>query len=116
VLARLAGREDVRAESSKYEAIALALVNTEKAKVGQILTMYPVESSPLHFSRFFETIYREYDQRFVYAAPKLKRVTTRTVWDPGSPIMSDARIAEYLPRIGQPEPIESPDDPDDEDE
>jgi hypothetical protein len=98
-MARLADREDVRAESTKYEAVALTIVEPGPARMGEIITTFPPQESPLRLQDFFEKLYEQYDQRFVYAAPALETTTRRVVWDRGSSALKDARIPEYEPRI-----------------
>ena len=98
VLARLAGRDDVRNDTTKYEAIALALVNPSGRSQGQVLTAFPDPASPLLLSDFFAKLYRQYDQRFVYAAPRLQTTTRRLEWDPQSPAVNDDRVAGFSPR------------------
>jgi hypothetical protein len=100
ILARLADRADVRAESTKYEAISMALVSADKATAGQIVKVFPEMESPLQFKYFFGKLYRQYDERFVYAAPALESKTRRIAWDSESPIVKDIRAAEYDARIG----------------
>jgi hypothetical protein len=105
VMARLAGRDDVRGETTKYEAVALALVDAEPSRVGEILRAFPPASSPLLLKDFFSTLYRQYDQRFIYAAPRLEPVTRRIVWDPDSPAFAEGRALEYDARIGYAEDL-----------
>lgn len=101
VLARLADRDDVRAETTKYEAIALALVDPDPPSEGLILPFFPEPGSPLLLNDFFEKIYRQYDQRYVYSAPALKKTTQRLEWDRRSPVLNDSRLADYTPRLAQ---------------
>lgn len=103
VLARLADRPDVRAETTKYEAVALALVNPDPPAQGEILPGFPPEGSSLLLAEFFSKIYAQYDQRFIYAAPAIQTTTRRLEWDPESPVLKDSRIREYAPRILHPE-------------
>jgi hypothetical protein len=103
VLCRLADRQDVRATTSKYEAIALALVDPDPPCEGEIMTPFPLPGSPLLLTGFFEKLYTQYDQRFVYAAPDLQSTTRRREWDPQSPILADPRTKEYPPRTADPE-------------
>ena len=103
VLARLADREDVRAETTKYEAVALALVNPNPPSEGEIITTFPPAGSSLLLADFFEKLYTQYDQRFIYAAPALETTTRRLEWDPQSPILGDPRIVGYSPRIAESE-------------
>jgi hypothetical protein len=99
VLARLANREDVRAETTKYEGVALALVNPEPPAEGEIISTFPPAGSSLSLADFFGKLYSQYDQRFVYAAPALEAVTRRIEWDAKSPALAHARLVGYAPRI-----------------
>jgi hypothetical protein len=101
VMARLAGRDDVRSETTRYEAIALALVNPDPPHVGETLKTFPPGDSPLLLDAFFEKLYRQYDQRFVYAAPRLEPVTRRLTWSPESPAFMETPVLEYDPRLDQ---------------
>jgi hypothetical protein len=100
VLSRLEGRRDLRDETTKYEAVCLSLVKPDQPGRGTVLTDFPHATSPLSLSTFFARLYRAYDLRFVYAAPKLESVTSRHVWSPGSPAFSNGPLLDYLPRIG----------------
>ena len=100
VLARLADRKDVRADATKYEAIALALVSSDKASSGQVMKAFPKAESPLLLKDFFSKLYRQYDERFVYAAPALESVTRRLEWQLRSPVAEDVRLAGYKARLG----------------
>jgi hypothetical protein len=103
VLARLADRDDVRSEVSKYEAVALALVGPDPPSVGQLVKTFPKPDSSLLLGSFFARLYRAYDLRFVYAAPALKTTTQRLEWDEESPVFQDARIRGFEPRVANPE-------------
>ena len=102
VLARLADRADVRADSTKYEAVSLTLVNPDPPGDGEIEEGFPHSDSPLLLRGFFQKVYAQYDQRFVYAAPALRTTTRRLEWDPASPLWADPRSREYAPRLGDP--------------
>ncbi|MFK8250214.1 hypothetical protein [Ancylobacter terrae] len=84
-LRELTGRRGIRNDVSRYEAVSLALVEMADADLGALLPTYPAADSPLRLEQFFETLYLRYDERFVYAAPDLKRVTQRLEWSPASP-------------------------------
>jgi len=99
VLARLSDRDDVRDDTTKYEAIALALVDPDPPSEGIILPFFPEPGSPLLLGEFFQKLYMQYDQRFIYAAPALKTTTRRFAWDPESPVLGDPRLADYSPRL-----------------
>ena len=82
-LRELAGRRGIRNDASRYEAISLALASTRPERSGEICDGFP--GSALRFERFFDSLYRQYDERFVYAAPDLGKVTVRREWNPASP-------------------------------
>lgn len=94
VLEELTGRRGIRNDISRYEAIGLALIEIEKGKAGTISQSFPKEESPLRFERFFEQLYRRYDERFVYSAPSLKALTGRKLWTLDEAILNDPRCAE----------------------
>jgi len=99
VLARLTGRGDLRNEVSRYEAVALALVNPYESAVGSLVTSFPENNSILLSDRFFPALYQQYDLRFVYAAPSLVRTTRRIEWDPGSPALQSMPSDDYRARV-----------------
>ncbi|MDE2978827.1 MAG: hypothetical protein OXU63_15080 [Acidobacteriota bacterium] len=47
-----------------------------------------------------DAIYRAYDQRYVYAAPKLAKRTARLTWRADSPALEEAVAREFKPRLG----------------
>lgn len=100
VLGRLEGRLDLRDETTKYEAVSLVLAKPDQPNRGTLLPSFPPTTSPLSLSGFFAKLYRAYDLRFVYAAPKLEPVTSRWMWDKSSPALSDPRAKDYPPRVG----------------
>jgi len=103
VLARLADRADVRAETTKYEAVALTLVEPDPSADGEQITSFPPPESPLLLADFFEKLYAQYDQRFVYTAPALATTTRRLEWAPDSPALRDPRMKDFTARAGDPE-------------
>lgn len=110
-LARLAGRRDMRDDITRYESMAVVLVSPGESTLGETVSTYPPLDSPLHFDRFFSSIYQQYDLRFVYGAPNLAGMTRRLAWDPDSPAISHECIAGIEPRIASARgiPIESED-------
>lgn len=98
-LCGLTGRDGIRNDVSKYEAVALTLVDVEEGHLGEIYDGFPPPESPLHFGTLLETIYRQYDMRFVYQAPDLKAHTLRKGWHEDSPALQDWKVAEYEPRL-----------------
>ena len=93
-LRELADRRGIRNDVSRYEAIALALASTRTGHTGTIIDEFPASDSPLRFEQFFGSLYRQYDERFVYAAPDLKRLTHRREWDPASTAFSAPMMAD----------------------
>ncbi|MBN1361604.1 MAG: hypothetical protein JW993_13480 [Sedimentisphaerales bacterium] len=102
-LTGLTNRVGLRNDVSKYEAIALTLVNTDEQSLGTIFESFPPPGDPLDFSNLMPTLYRQYDQRFVYQAPDMKKLTLRKGWAADSPALSDWHHIEYEPRLVVPE-------------
>jgi hypothetical protein len=105
-LTELTGRRGIRNDVSRYETVALALVDPRESSIGQVITSFPAPDSPLRVDSFFKTIYQRYDERYVYGAPDLKAVTARAAWSESSPalepeIMRQCGITEldFDPRI-----------------
>ena len=108
-LRNLQGRADLRDTISRYEAVALSLLETRGAEAGQLIGSYPPGDSPLRAERFFDTVYRRYDQRFVFSAPTFatRNLTPRVQWDPASPLFDAPGLVDgdrmpdldYEPRV-----------------
>ena len=84
-LSGMTGRLSARNDASRYEAIAMALVEVSPLRAGEINADYPPRDSAIHFDQFFETLYRRYDERYVVSAPQLTRRTRRLEWSGDSP-------------------------------
>lgn len=97
-LRELTGRRGIRNDVSRYEAIALGMVEMESSTVGTLLANYPQEDSELRLERFFETLFLRYDERFVTSAPDLASKTRRLAWASDSPALKGIG-AGYDPRI-----------------
>jgi len=93
-LRELTGRRGIRSDGSRYEAIALAMVETSGAIPGIMLPMFPPPDSPLRIEQFFKILYLRYEERFVYGAPDLSAVTARAEWSPASEAFSSKVVAE----------------------
>ena len=96
---RLSGRKDLRDDFSRYEAVALMMVEGSDKGLGEILKNHPDIESPLRFEKFFDSVYRAYELRFVYGAPDLRSVTRRLEWDPESPALRELKISGFEPRV-----------------
>lgn len=101
-LSGMTGRLGVRNDTSRYEAIAMALVEALHHSPGELVPDFPPKNSAIHFDRFFDTIYRRYDERYVVSAPLLARKTRRLEWSPDSPAFREEQFHEldYRLRIG----------------
>ncbi|WP_169422930.1 hypothetical protein [Ramlibacter agri] len=84
-LRELTGRRGIRDDVSRYEAVALGMVEAVGKDAGNVLAGFPPVDSPLRVEDFFQTMYLRYEERFLFGAPDLKSVTTRLEWDPDSP-------------------------------
>ncbi len=99
-LRELVGRRGIRNDVSRYEAIALGMVEMKAGSRGDLLDSFPAEDSPLRLERFFDTLYLRYDERFVTSAPDLSSVTRRLEWASDSPALQldgldyEARVVE----------------------
>ncbi len=94
-LSGLTERDGVRNAVSKYEAVALTLVNVDEGHLGEAFETYPPSDSPLRFERLMPTVYAQYDLRFVHQAPDLKSRTGRKGWHDDSPVLGEWRANEY---------------------
>lgn len=97
-LRELVGRRGIRNDVSRYEAIALAMVEMESSAIGALLADYPEADSELRLERFFETLLLRYDERFVTSAPDLANSTRRLSWHPDSPAFQEIQL-DYEARI-----------------
>jgi hypothetical protein len=89
-LGELAGRRGIRNEISRYEAVALVMVEMFGDKAGTLLTSFPPAGSLIRVDQFFNALYVRYDERFVYSAPALKGRTERVQWSAASPAFDSA--------------------------
>jgi hypothetical protein len=109
-LARLAGRRDMRDDITRYESMSTVLVSPGETTLGQAVASYPPVESALHFDRFFQNLYEQYDMRFVYGAPNLANKTRRLEWDPKSPALTHDCIAGLTPRTANSTGMSTEDD------
>jgi len=79
-LRELAGRRGIRDEVSSYEAVAMSLVCSNYGTPGELIADFPKKDSLIHTDNFFPSIYRNYDERYVYSAPDIRNVTARREW------------------------------------
>ena len=86
VLLGLSGRRLVRDDYTRYEAVGLGMVVPRGESRNQLLSTFPPPDSPLHFARFFDTLYSVYDLRYTYMASSLAKLR-RLEWDENSPAL-----------------------------
>lgn len=100
-LSGMTGRLSARNDASRYEAIAMTLVEVSPARAGEINEDYPPRGSAIHFDQFVDTIYRRYDERYVVSAPLLARRTRRLEWSGDSPAFDAEPLQrlDYRPRV-----------------
>ena len=97
-MSRIAERQDLRNDVSKYEAIALLMIRRDSGNLHDIES-YPPSTSKLRFVSFFEQLYRDYDLRYVFAAPKLEKHTRRVTWIENE-LTATANVAGFEVRLG----------------
>lgn len=99
-LRELTGRRGIRDDLSRYETIAVAMVESNIGTPGKVLDHFPPVDSPLRIEEFFQAVYLRYDERYVYAAPDLKKITRRREWSKRSPLFNDPTHAAFLESVG----------------
>jgi hypothetical protein len=108
-LQQITGRRGIRNDVSRYEAVSLMAVEAVGPRIGERLDDFPTPESHLRFEQFFETIYRRYDERFLFGAPDLTGTTFRRMWSPESPAFQPSDLLpshslegmDFEPRVGE---------------
>ena len=95
-MAEMTGRLGVRDDLSRYEAVGMALVDTQPGSAGQLVEEFPPSDSRINFNGFFDTLYQRYDERYVVGAPLLQSRTRRRAWAEDSPVLRDWLAASEL--------------------
>jgi hypothetical protein len=98
-LREMVGRRGIRNDISRYEAMAIGLADMGAHNRGSLFPAYPPTDSPLRVDRFFETLYTQYDQRFVTSAPGLEFTTRRLEWAPESQAVQALSGRDYPIRL-----------------
>lgn len=101
----LTGRRLVRDDLTRYEAVAIALVEMSPVRLGQVIENFPRAEPALHPSAFLPSLLTIYDLRYPYFAASVGSLE-RHVWSPESPVfeaMGDEATWEtrfgFLPRV-----------------
>jgi hypothetical protein len=97
-MSRLTGRKDLRDDVSRYEAVALALVEFGDG-AAIVRNDYPLPLTALRFERFLADLLDRYDLRFVYSAPALRGTTARLEWVCDDPLKTMAADAGFQIRL-----------------
>jgi hypothetical protein len=99
-LRELTGRRGIRNDVSRYEAVALAMIEPSGDRAGDVLADFPPRDSPLRLDQFFQTLYLRYEERYLFGAPDLKSVTRRLEWAAESHALDLAQIeADTFPTL-----------------
>ena len=80
----LTGRRLVRDDLTRYEAVAIAIIEMAPARIGQILENVPRSEAALHPSTFLPSLLSTYDLRYPYFAASVGSLE-RKVWHRESP-------------------------------
>lgn len=101
-LSAMSERQGIRDDLSRYEAVAMMMVEMAEGRMGNLLDSFPPIESPVYHKRFFDILYRRYDERYVVGAPQLANKTRRGIWSSNSPALTDEalRSMDYEPRRG----------------
>ena len=65
LLTQMVGRARISDRPEQYESVALLVIECTKDGA-KIYDEFPPKESPVHFSNFFERLYRVYDERYCY--------------------------------------------------
>ena len=57
-LSAMTGRLGVRNDASRYEAIAMAMIEVPGRRGGELVTDFSESDIPIRLERFFDTLYR----------------------------------------------------------
>lgn len=102
-LRELTGRRGIRNDLSRYEAVALAMIESTGKSAGDVLREFPPTDSPLRIEEFFKALYMRYEERYLLGAPELRSVTKRIEWAQESPAFdSSLRKSEHVPELDYP--------------
>lgn len=95
-------RRGIRNDISRYEAIALGLIEPKGDRAGTVFPLFPPVDSSLRIETFFQTLYQRYEERFVYGAPLFAKqgITPRLKWAATSPVFArSGSEPEIWPRL-----------------
>jgi hypothetical protein len=100
-LSQMTGRHGIREEISRYESMALALIEPKGAQAGSVVPGFPLMGSALHLDRFFSDLYQRYEERFVFGASILdeRGITGRYQWAEDSPVFENALALNDWPTL-----------------
>ena len=82
VLVSLAGRTTITDPAMRYESVGLVVYRCNRGRA-EVVHNYPSQDSPVHYSKFFDRLYRVYDLRYAY--PDSSGKSYRKTWIPKGP-------------------------------
>ena len=91
-LSEMVGRRFVRNDFTRYESVALVMVENDPASLGRINDEFPVAESSVRLELFFSRLFDVYDFRFPFRAENLP-IARRVEWLVDSPFLKDLRNA-----------------------
>lgn len=106
-LSEMTGRRFVRNDYTRYESVALGLVENSPAMLGEISHEFPPADSPLRIEHFFKRLFDVYDLRFPFRADHLTS-PRRVAWKSDSPFFKHIsnhfdrpleKVFGYVPRL-----------------
>jgi hypothetical protein len=86
-LCEMTGRRLVRNDYTRYEAVALAIVENDPGIAGSLYRDFPPSESLLRVDGFFSRLYAVYDLRFPFRAESVP-LARRAAWDSDSPLFA----------------------------
>ena len=104
----MAGRRFIRNDFTRYESVALVMVESDPKEPGPVCDAFPPTDSPLRLDSFFARLYEIYDLRFPFRAAHLPRAR-RVTWSEKSPLFAHLaaeanrplhELLGYSPRLG----------------
>ena len=77
----------MRNDYTRYEAVALAMVENDPGVAGSLYEDFPPSESLLRIEGFFPRLYAVYDLRFPFRAESVP-LARRAAWNPDSPLFT----------------------------
>lgn len=95
-LCEMTGRRFVRNDFTRYESVAIVMVESNTDNMGEVYPAWPPADSPLNVGCFFKRIYEVYHLRFPLRADTVKSLN-RVEWQRNSPLLEQIEEETGLP-------------------